>query len=248
MPSAWRDQGYLVLVYNVKGQHVRYLHTRDGEQIALAVDFEARMSPVKDNPHYLALNLLARVNNELIQMRATTRRKIAAMLTIEELAKLSERQLADEYKSIMGSGPTRIKSDVREARIQEMIKKVRKDAEANNGSSDDMALAGSSVDPSVTEEQAMAKTKKGKTPKAKAPKAAAKEKTPKVVAKQPKPKVVRDASAGNGSLYRAGSMKAAGYDFYLKHPEDRAKCVAFMVDKGASESTAKSWYFIFSRA
>lgn len=271
-PSVYRDRGFLVLVYDVgsrsKRKHaedvVFFVHSRDGEHSAdperFLTDISSRMDDL--NPHYLALNLLARVQHGTLQLRAKTRRKIADMIDVAELAKLSERQLAAEYKRIMGDGPSRIKAEEKEKRIAEMVAKVREDA----AKSSDAEAASGTANPTEKDENVSTTTegkkakkapaaKPAKEPKAKpakepkAPKAKeAKAKTKPT--KEPKaPKEPKKVAAGENP-YREGTMKAKGFDFYIKNKDKedvRARCVEFMTKNGATEATAKGWYSAFTR-
>lgn len=238
IPSVWRDGGYLVLAYehevSKKGaEQVRFFSSFDGEHATDPASFVARMSGMEEaiSPARLALNLLARLRVGVCQMRVKTERIFAAMLTVEELAKMSERQLADEYRRIMGEGPARIKADVREKRIQEMIDKVRSDAAK---SSDETSTEGKAGD-----EMSTTKTK-GK-------KAAKKPAAKKAAAKGKTPAATKPVKADSANPFREGSIKAAGFDYFLKHQDDRAKCIEFMVGKGAAAASAASWLSAFRK-
>ena len=234
IPSVWREGGYLVLAYALgKREDVLYFSTQDGEHATDPASFVARMSGMEEaiSPARLALNLLARLRVGVCQMRVKTERIFAAMLTVEELAKMSERQLADEYRRIMGEGPARIKADVREKRIQEMIDKVRSDAAK---SSDETSTEGKAGD-----EMSTTKTK-GK-------KAAKKPAAKKAAAKGKTPAATKPVKADSANPFREGSIKAAGFDYFLKHQDDRAKCIEFMVGKGAAAASAASWLSAFRK-
>ena len=226
---------------------LQYFSLLDGEHEASASAFLSCMTRGADEicPYCFALNLLARLRTGTSSMRVKTERKMVAMLNVQELTKLSERTLAAEYKKIMGKGPDRIKEGAKEERIAEMLAKLKADA-AKNEEADPAAPSTSGKAPKAPKAAKAAKPpKEPKEPKAtKAAKAA---KAPKA-AKPPKaPKAAKKLVKEGDNPFREGTMKAAGFDFFLKHQEDPADCIAHMIKKGATESTARGWLSMYRK-
>lgn len=222
-----------MLAYEKTDRAVRFISSREcaGANSSFA-NFVQKFDASELNAHHVALNFLGRYKAGGLDLRVTEERILVAMLAREELLKLSERQLAAEYARIVGSGPKRIKPASAEKYVDEMLAKLAEDANKVGGSKGETEPA----------------TKKTRKPRAvKAPRVPKAPKEP----REKKPRVSKPLGkieAGTNP-FREGTMKAAGFDFYLKNKskdkESRQKVVDFMVKAGASESTAKSWYGMF---
>lgn len=235
-PSVWREGGYLILVYSKTERDVSFLSAAEGcgKTSSLNLFLRRITTPMPGiNPHHLALNLLGRYRSGTFDLRVNEERKLVAMLSKEELLKLSERQLAVEYARVMGKGPQRIKSENAEKAVEEMMAKLQSDANQPGGAKG-------------KEEEGPKKVRAAKEPKApKAPKEKKEKEKKAKPAKEPKaprtPKEPPKKIPAGTNPFRIGSMKAKCFDFFATN-RDRAKCLEHMVKQGATESTAKSWY------
>jgi len=150
IPSVCREQGYLALVVAQRAGEVLVIggFAQKGKHYTFP-QFNATFAPMPDlNPHHLALNFISRAHRGLFEMRAKDERRLVAMLSKEELGKLSERRLAEEYLAIMGTGPKRIRAEQKDERISamidEMVQKVHDDAAARL--TDESAAVGAVAD------------------------------------------------------------------------------------------------------
>jgi outer membrane biosynthesis protein TonB len=167
-----------------------------------------------------------------MQMRAKTERILAAMLNTEKLEAMSERALASEYKKVMGKGPERIKESAKAERIAEMVAKLRASA-AKSSDGDAPATK-------APKEKKVKAPKEPKPAKEKKPKPAKETKPPKEkkAAKTPSKRAPKEAGDGP---FRAGTMKAKGYEFFLTHQDDAEACRAHVEKLGAAPATARGW-------
>lgn len=246
VPSVWHEGGYLILVHEVdeEDETVRYLST----QSCLAHSTSFKNFPLRVtrpapeiNAWHLVINLLVRHRTGLFPLRVRDERKLVMLLDKQELLKLSERELARSWATIMGvKGPERIKGAAREKAVDEMIAKASADAAK---SVDENGV------PKPPKEKKPKKEKKVKEPKPpKAPKA------PKVPKEKRAPRERKKAAPGENP-YRKGSMKATAFEFFVKEKAKivepgklREKCLAQIQELGAAEATSKSWYALFLKA
>ena len=104
-PAVYRERGYLLLGFGRHGGGVSFVRVQEGSYERMEErEFAAQFSPTdpeKFSFSYLALNMLGRAT-EGYHLSVRVRRRLMAMVTKEELMKLSERALAREYSRIMG--------------------------------------------------------------------------------------------------------------------------------------------------
>lgn len=236
-PSVWRESGYLVLVVSIdEDDEVFYVSTFNGAKRASVEQFSNRNYTYlpEVNPHHLALNMLARLRTGTFELRVRDERTLIDMISKDELMKLSERQLAAQYATVMGAGPARIKPERRETAINEMIAKLEENAHSR--AEDPAAAVATAKVKKEKKEKKKKEPKPVKEKKVKVPKEK-KEKAPRAT-----PKIVK-----GDNPFREGSMKHAAFAFFIKSGGDKEKCIKQMEEGGASPSTAKSWYGVFVR-
>jgi len=162
------------------------------------------------------------------------------MITREELDKLSERELGEQYRKLVDpKGPQRVKAEKKSEYIDKILAAAKElGAKVETGD-------GASVAPKEKKTRVAKAPKEPKAPKApkekkaKEPKAAKPPKAPKPSAKEVK--------ANGGNPFREGSMKHVAFNAYLASKGDRAKTVEAATKAGATPSTASSWYNAFNK-
>jgi len=198
-------------------------------------------------PIRCALSFLTRERSGLFNLRVRDVRRLVEMITREELDKLSERELGEQYRKLVDpKGPQRVKADKKSDYIDKILVAAKE--------------MGAKVEASESASAAPQKEKKAKAPKApKEPKAAKPPKEPKPPkekkAKEPKPPKppkekkpsAKEVKAAGGNPFREGSMKHKAFAVYLSSKGDRAKTVEAATKAGATASTASSWYNAFNK-
>lgn len=161
------------------------------------------------------------------------------MISREELDKLSERELGEEYRRLVDpKGPQRIKTDKRATYIEKILEKVKE------------------MGAKVEQGDAAKPAKEKKVNAAKVPKEPKEAKVPKEkkvkVPKEPKPprepkQSAKEIKAAGGNPFREGTMKHKSFMAFLASGGDRGKTVEAATRAGATSSTASSWYGAFRK-
>lgn len=235
------DEGwYFAIVIEVVEDRVFYLTTsNDGDVLRCALaDFmrKAKFNPVY-TPIHTAIYFLSRDRSGLSNMRVRELRRLAAMITREELEKMSERELGQAYQRMVDAkGPQRVKNDKRAEYIDKILASV-KDQTAKKETSPESA-------PGMKKARKAKAQKEGEAAAPKAPKEK-KAKAPKEP-KAPK-KSAKDIKAEGGNPYREGSMKRLAFDAFMASKGNREKTVDAAMKAGATQSTAVSWFAAFNK-
>lgn len=264
IPAVYCERGYLLLTLSRHDGNINYVDVRDGSYKSMSAKefieggrdkddkivrgcFQEAPEELGYEPYALALNLLGRAV-EGYWMSVRVKRRLIAMLTKEELMKLSERRLGAEYSRIMQLPKpiSKIATDpaVRERYVDEILKKLAEQPEeqgpaapadspagtANAGASSTEGAASVPAGQPQPQEKVMKKRKLS---------GAAKKKAESSVH-------VTYAKSSGPNPFREGTKKHKAYSVF-QQGGTRQEVLAKVVKLGVSESTAATWVFIFSK-
>lgn len=257
VPGVYRDRGYLLLTLARNSGNINYVDLREGRYSHLSAEmFLQSFTHVPElNPIYLALNILGRVA-EGFKCTARVIRRLTAMMTKDELMKMSERALAKEYSRILGLPKpiSKISStpEVREKYVDQMLEKLKEapppaTEEQPATTAEQPAAAASEASPEAAspsstpttgeDDMAKAKAKKGKRKATGA--AAKKQETARNVKYDRVPQSVKNP-------YREGSKKHKAFEIFREGGE-RASILAKIAKLGTTDSTGASWVNLFRK-
>jgi flagellar biosynthesis GTPase FlhF len=182
-------------------------------------------------------------------MRIKTERKLVTMLNAEQLATLSNDELAKEYQRICGT-ETQVVEENKSTIIEELIAQAQADAaketptEGKESTMTAQKKSSKAKKPAAKKESAAKKA----APKAKAAAPSKKDAAKKPVAKKESaPKAAKSSGNGADNPFREGTMKAKGFDLFRKAGKDAepSDLIEKIIKLGATPSTARSWLQVY---